>query len=464
MTAIVFMTKIEGGMNKMSLWKEIIGAETFFWITVAIFAITYIGMLAFGKIRPYIALGGAGLILLFGALSIPEALREINWNILMMLAGTMGTVALFIESKMPAKMADWIITKSPNLKWVVIWLSVFAGVVSAFVDNVATVLMIAPIAVTIAKKLKISPVPSVIAISIASNLQGAATLVGDTTSILLGGAANMNFLDFFFFKPEGRSTYGIGMFWIVQVAFLAATAILFFTFRKEKQPISLEEKTEVTDYLPSVLLVGTILSLILVSFLPNEMHFASWIFHKPENINGILCVVFYAIGVIYYLLRRKIKMVKASVHELDWRTLLLLMGLFIVIGGLVKVGAVTRLGEQFSKLSGSPFIIYTCLVWFSVIVSAVVDNIPYTATMLPVVAALSTAMNMPPYLFYFGLLSGATLGGNLTPIGASANIAALGILRKDGYTVKAGTFMKISVPYTLTAAVVGYVLVWLCWK
>ena len=114
-----------------------------------------------------------------------------------MIAGTMGIVSLFIESKMPALLADLIIEKMPNVKWAIVALALFAGIISAFVDNVATVLMVAPVAITISKKLKISPVNSIIAIAISSNLQGAATLVGDTTSILLGGHAGMNFLDFF---------------------------------------------------------------------------------------------------------------------------------------------------------------------------------------------------------------------------------------------------------------------------
>lgn len=135
-----------------------------------------------------------------------------------MIAGTMGVVALFIESKMPSLLADLIIERTPNVKWAIVFLALFAGIISAFVDNVATVLMVAPVALTIAKKLKISPVPSIIAIAISSNLQGAATLVGDTTSILLGQAVDMNFLDFFFL--DGR----IGIFWVVEAG--AAVSVL----------------------------------------------------------------------------------------------------------------------------------------------------------------------------------------------------------------------------------------------
>jgi len=132
-----------------------------------------------------------------GILPASKVFSSVDWNVIMMTAGTMGIVYLFIESKMPSLLADLIIHRMPNVKWVIVSLALFAGIISAFVDNVATVLMVAPVALVVAKKLNISPVPGIIAIAISSNPQGAATLVGDTTSILLGGYAGMDFLDFF---------------------------------------------------------------------------------------------------------------------------------------------------------------------------------------------------------------------------------------------------------------------------
>ncbi|MDR2525706.1 MAG: arsenic transporter [Oscillospiraceae bacterium] len=439
----------------MSFFVNLIGGRQML-VALILFGLTYLGMLFFSRARAYIALGSAALFVLLGILPWREIPGAVNWNVILMIAGTMGTVSLFIASKMPAKMADWLIDKSPNMKWAVIWLSVFAGVISAFVDNVATVLMIAPVAIDIAKKLKISPVPSIIAIAIASNLQGAATLVGDTTSILLAGEADMNFLDFFFFKPAGAAHGGLGLFWIVQVAFLAATGFLFLFFRREKQPIHLEERTLVKDYIPTVLLLSTIVALILVSFLPQSIPL-------PKEINGIICMAVFLIGVMIYGFRSD--MIKIAFKEMDYFTLLLLAGLFVIIKGITAAGAIDAIGEVFKTVSaGNVFLLYTILVWFSVLISAFVDNIPYVATMLPVVTLLATKLGVSPYILYFGLLSGATLGGNLTPIGASANIAGLGILRREGHHVKAKQFMKMSVPYTLTAVLVGYLLVWFCWK
>ncbi|MBR2180289.1 MAG: arsenic transporter, partial [Oscillospiraceae bacterium] len=139
-----------------------------------VFGITYVLLFTFQKLRPYIAIGSAVVFSVMCRFTLPDIWGAIDWNVLMMIAGTMGTVYLFIESKMPDLLADIIIDKVPNVKWAVVWLSLFAGIISAFVDNVATVLMIAPVALDIAKKLKINPVAMIISIAVSSNLQGAA--------------------------------------------------------------------------------------------------------------------------------------------------------------------------------------------------------------------------------------------------------------------------------------------------
>jgi Na+/H+ antiporter NhaD/arsenite permease-like protein len=417
---------------------------------IAIFVLTYVLLLIFPKVRAYIALASASVFVILGILPIDKVFTTVDWNVILMIAGTMGIVSLFIESKMPSLLADYIIEKTPNIKWAVISLSLFAGLISAFVDNVATVLMVAPVALTIAKKLKISPVSSIIAIAVASNLQGAATLVGDTTSILLGGYANLNFLDFFFFQGK------IGIFWVVQAGALASTFVLMHIFRKDKQPVNAMERTVVEDYFPSILLVGMVVLLIIASFIPNT----------PRTINGLICCTLLVIGLLRNFVKTKDKTVFSKVlGEIDYFTIMLLAGLFIVVGGITEAGVVEDISKIFVKFSNDNiFVIYTLIVWASVLFSAFIDNIPYVATMLPVAAGIASILNIEPYILYFGLLTGATLGGNLTPIGASANITALGILRKDGHEVSAGQFMKIGVPFTLAAVITGYVMIWFIWR
>jgi Na+/H+ antiporter NhaD/arsenite permease-like protein len=419
---------------------------------LVLFLLTYVLLLALPKYRAYIALASAALFVVFGILPPNKVFFSVDWNVIMMIAGTMGIVSLFIESKMPSLLADIIIARMPNVKWAIISLALFAGIISAFVDNVATVLMVAPVALTISKKLKISPVPSIISIAISSNLQGAATLVGDTTSILLGGHAGMDFLDFFIYRGKP------GLFWIVQLGALASMFILLWVFRKENQRIEVKDRTVVEDYFPSALLTGTIVLLILASFIP--------VGKKPSITNGLICVGLMVIGLIRDTIRsRNFISLKKTIMEIDYFTLLLLSGLFIVISGITEAGVVDEISKLFVKLSGNNlFLMYTLIVWASVLFSAFIDNIPYVATMLPVTGGIASLMGIDPTILYFGLLTGATLGGNITPIGASANITGLGILKKEGYEVRTKDFMKISVPFTLAAVTTGYILIWLIWR
>ncbi len=441
-------------------------------IALCIFIVTYILMLSFQKYRPYIALGSAAVFIILGllngwlgffdeGLTIGGALLAVDYNVLMMIAGTMALVTLFIESKMPALLAEKLISHVPNVMWAVTVLSLFAGIVSAFVDNVATVLMIAPIGLAIARRLKISPVPVLIAIAVSSNLQGAATMVGDTTSMLLGGAAGMNFLNFFWM--QGRP----GIFWGVELGALVSLLVLLFLFRREKQKIAAITETKVEDKVPTFLLLGTVALLIVASFVPapkNEVLLAIYNLRS-----GLVCLLMAVIGVVYSCIRyRSARSLKRVLHDLDRDTLLLLFGLFIVIEGIRRAGVIDAVAGLFDRLAGNhPFLLYTLIVFASVLLSAFIDNIPYVATMLPVITSIAAQMNggagVSPYVFYFGLLTGATLGGNLTPIGASANIAAIGILRKNGETVRIRDFLRIGVPFTMAAVITGYLYIWLVW-
>ncbi len=414
---------------------------------IALFALTYILMLTFSKYRPYIALGSALIFIVTGMLPVNEIFGAIDFNVLLMIAGTMGLVALFIESKMPELLADLIMEKVPNVMWAAVALSLFSGVISAFVDNVATVLMVAPVAMQICKKLKTNPVPFIIGIAVSSNLQGAATLVGDTTAIMLGSYANMSFLDFFWYK--GRPS----IFFAVELGAILSAFILAFLFRKEKGAIPKGTRTRVTDYVPTILLSGTVVLLILASFLPE----------KPEITNGLICCALLVIGLIYSAIRKKsLKAIVEPIRAIDFETIGLLTGLFLVIGGVKNMGVIDAAADLLAKVGGNNvFLIYTVIIWASVLISAFIDNIPYVATMLPVVQGLSLKLGIDPTPLYFGLLSGATLGGNLTPIGASANITGIGILRKEGYEVKNSDFFKIGIPFTLAAIIPAYIYIWL---
>ena len=418
------------------------------YAAIALFAVTYVLMLLFSKYRPYIALGSALIFVLTGMLPSDKILGVIDFNVLLMIAGTMGIVSLFIESKMPELLADLIMEKVPNVKWAAVSMALFAGVISAFVDNVATVLMIAPVALEICKKLKTNPVPFIIAIAVSSNLQGAATLVGDTTAIMLGSALDMSFMDFFWYQGKP------GMFFAVELGAVLSAIILAFLFRKEKAIIpKTDQRTKVNDYVPSILLLGTIVLLILASFIPN----------KPDITNGLICCGLLVIGLIYNFAKKKsFSAVISPLKDIDFQTIGLLFGLFLMIGGISEQGVIDAAANLLAKAGGgNVFFLFTVIVWASVLISAFIDNIPYVATMIPVIGGLAATLNIDPTVLYFGLLSGATLGGNCTPIGASANITGIGILRKEGYTVKNADFFKIGIPFTMAAIIPAYIYLWL---
>ena len=416
---------------------------------IILFAATYVLMIAFGKYRPYIALASGVIFIVSGMLPFNQIIGALDFNVLLMIGGTMGLVQLFIDSHMPERLADIIMDKVPNVQWAAVCLSLFSGIISAFVDNVATVLMVAPVAIEICKKLKTNPIPFIISIAVSSNLQGAATLVGDTTAIMLGSALDMSFLDFIWYQGKP------GMFFMVELGAVLSACIVYFTFRKEKGAIPKSGRvTEVNDLVPTILLVGAIVLLIVASFLPFEL---------PAETNGLICFSLLIIGLIYNYARNKnLDAITGPLKTIDLETLGLLVGLFLMIGGISNMGVIDALAQLLAKLgAGNPFLMYTIIVWASVAISAFIDNIPYVATMIPVIAGIAMEMGIDSTALYFGLLSGATLGGNCTPIGASANIAGIGILRKEGYDVKNGDFFKIGIPFTLAAIVPAYILIWI---
>ena len=426
---------------------------------IILFAATYVLMISFGKYRPYIALASGLIFIITGMLPVSDILGALDFNVLLMIGGTMGLVQLFIDSKMPARLADMIMTKIPNVQWAAVCLSLFAGIISAFVDNVATVLMVAPVALAICKKLNTNPVPFIISVAVASNLQGAATLVGDTTAIMLGSALDMSFMDFIWY--QGKPS----IFFAVELGAVLSSVIVYIIFRKEKGAIPKSDKlTEVTDYVPTWLLLGAIGLLVCASFAPD-----SW--NLPAETNGLICCTLLILGLIYnYAKNKNLEAVTGPLKAIDLETLGLLVGLFLMIGGISNMGVIDALAQLLAKLgAGNPFLMYTIIVWASVLISAFFVSFQFVASMMPVFAGM--AAQMAPGLgvdatiaaipLYFGLLSGATLGGNITPIGASANITAIGILRKEGYEVKNSDFFKIGIPFTLSAIVPAYIYIWL---
>jgi Na+/H+ antiporter NhaD/arsenite permease-like protein len=230
-------------------------------IALIIFLLAYALFVFMTKRRTIVAVSAAILLIFLRVMSPKEAFFAINWNVMGIFVGTLVIANIFMESRMPAYLAEVIVNKARNTAWSILFICALTGFISAFVENVATVLIVAPIALSIAKKLKINPIKMMIAIAISSNLQGTATLIGDPPSMLLGGFAKMNFMDFFFYK--GRPS----IFFAVELGALVSFVVLYFIFRQHKEKVQLVMVEKVKSIVPTIILVGLIVLLALSSLL-----------------------------------------------------------------------------------------------------------------------------------------------------------------------------------------------------
>ena len=430
-------------------------------VVLCLFVLTYVLIIAFSDHKTWttgaIALVMALFLLIFGntKYGMLTLVSSVKYDVIFMLSGIMLTVGAFADSGMPNKIADKLMSKMPSAIMALVTVSLLSGVISAFVDNVATVLMLAPIGVAIAKKVKVSPVPVLISIAVSSNLQGAATLIGDTTSVMLADEAGMSFFDFFFFN--GR----FSIFWAVELGALATIPVLMFIFRKNKDKLNYEsENIPVKSLFPTIVLLVNMGILVCTSF----FEFDIMLFGKSIT-NGVICLVCGVVAMAVYCLTKKESAIRIAKESFDYQTVLFLLFLFIIIGCVDNVGIIKDIANFFASLGEkNVFLLYTVIVFASVVLSAFIDNIPYVATMLPVISGLAGKFSPEVTIaLYFGLLIGATLGGNITPFGASANVVAIGMLKKDGHTVKNSDFFKIGVPFTAVAVLTGYIFTWLVW-
>ncbi len=416
-------------------------------MSLIVFLIAYLLFILLPSRRSLVAVTGAVLLMAAKAISLKVAFLAINWNVMGIFVGTLAVADIFMESRMPAYLAEVIVDKAKNTRWAILAICALTGFISAFVENVATVLIVAPIALSLARKLKINPVNMMVAIAVSSNLQGTATLIGDPPSMLLGGFAKMNFGDFFFYK--GRPS----IFFAVELGALASSFVLFFIFRSHKEKTQMVAVERVRSWIPTVILVSLVLLLAASSFLDTGFSYAA----------GILCMVAGIVSIIWKRLSIKGNLVD-GVKALDWDTTFFLMGIFVLVGSITSTGWIETISRSLSRLIGDNiFTGYTLIVLVSILLSALVDNVPFLAAMLPVVVSVSGHLHIDPTLLLFGLLIGASLGGNITPIGASANIVACGILKKEGYRVSFKEFMKIGVPFTFAAVSASYLFVWMVW-
>lgn len=373
----------------------------------------------------------------------------INWNILMIYVGSMIIAALFIYSKVPARIADGLVSISPSTGIAVILILAMTGIISIFVENVATVLVMAPIALALSKKLKLNPVPFMIGLAVMSNLEGTATLVGDPPSMIFASYAGYSFNEFFI--SQGK----LSIFFIIQAGMIAGCIFFYFIFGRVKEKANVE-KEAVISYFPLWLLLAMIFGLAVISFLSPELGYSSGCFVLGLGILGLLW---------YGFNQHKNKSdIWELVKGLDWETIAFLIGIFVVVGAISEVGLLDDFAAWLAVVTnGSKLAGFILILAFSVLISGFVDNVPYIIVMLPVAGTLAMNMNVSKELYMFALLVGSCLGGNLTPFGASANVVAMGILKKEDHPISFGGFLKIGAPFTIITTATAALVLWLIW-
>lgn len=434
-------------------------------VMLAIFVLTYLGVVVFSQKKTRVMMLGAASMVLVRFLAGPEdggwfahgfetlhwTIVAVNWNVMGIFWGMLYITGIFIYSKVPILLSDKLIEHAKHVGMAILAVCALASFISAFVENVATVMIVAPIALAICKKLNISPVPFLIGIAISSNLQGTATLIGDPPSMILAGAKHMSFNDFFVY--EGKP----GIFWAVQLGAIVSFLVLAYLFRAYRQPVEGIPEEDVLSWTPTVVIIAMIVCLALSPIFDPQSLF----------LGGIICAVFGIGSLIWYHRARQHdwQQTKAFWQEYaDWETFFFLIGIFVVVEGIKEVGLIDAAAQwMVSTVGHNLFLTYTVVVWASVAISAIIDNVPYITAMIPLCQAVAVTLGISDNVLVFGLLIGACLGGNITPVGAAANVVSVGILKRNGYAITFGDFVKIGLPFTVAATFASYVFVWLVW-
>ncbi|MGI0528771.1 SLC13 family permease [Treponema socranskii] len=373
----------------------------------------------------------------------------VNWNVLMIYVGSMIIAALFIYSRMPAYIADIMVEKAPNTGIAIVLILAMTGIISIFVENVATVLVMAPIALALCKKLKIDPTYFMIGLAVMSNLEGTATLVGDPPSMIFASYAGYTFNDFFVHAAKPS------IFFFIQTGMITGCLYFYLFFAKQKEKPDLD-KSEVISPLPFFLLLAMIFGLATISFLHFDCEFLSGLYVLTLGIAGVLWFRF--------VQRRPPRETWLLIKGLDWETIAFLIGIFIVVGAISETGLLSDFAHTLARITGgNVFVGFMLILTVSVVISGFVDNVPYIIVMLPVAQTLASRMDLAAELYMFALLIGSCLGGNLTPFGASANVVAMGILKREGYPVNFAGWLKTGAPFTILTTAAAAAALWFVW-
>ena len=414
------------------------------WIAAAVFIAAY-ALIALERFdRTLIALLAGLLVIALGVIDQHEAFLAIDLNVIFLLAGMMVIASIVARTGL----FEWLALRSVRLAngrplRLLLILSLVTAVLSAFLDNVTTVVLIVPITLSVARRLGVSPVPYLISQILASNIGGTATLIGDPPNILIGSAAGLDFNAFLL--NLGPVTV------LVFVGFLLLAPLLFRRGLRVPElarefAVESSEGAAITDR-PLLAKSLVVVALTLLAFLAHQA-----LGLEPATIALLGATVLMLIGSIdpHDVLR-----------EVEWKTLFFFVGLFVLVEGVVAVGLVSDLADALGRFVGNDATLASVgLLWFSALASAVIDNIPYTATAIPVVERLIQS-GLPADPLWWSLALGACLGGNLTIVGASANVVVVNAAAREGQRIGFVEFMRYGALVTLMSLVISTIYIWL---
>lgn len=405
---------------------------------LSIFLLTIIIIVTERFDNTVIALLGASLMIVFHIIPLSKVMSYVSFNTLAVLIGMMLIVAILKDSGFFEYIALKIAKLCKgNSFYILLSLAILTAIFSAILDNVTTVILIGPITFMITKKLKVNPIPFVITEIFASNIGGTTTLIGDPPNIMIGSAANLNFSDF------------ITHLFPITIIILVVTILIIYLLHKKNLFIEKKHKLSLLNINPSSSLKDKVLlykGLFIIFFV-----ILGFIFGSDFNLSaGVIAIL----GAVIYLLIAK-KSISNYLNEVEWSTILFFTALFILVGGLESTGLINMLAQLIIKYSGNnSILLMLILLWLSAIVSSFLDNIPFVATLIPLILTLKQS-GIDVSNLWWAISLGACLGGNGTLIGASANVVLSKISEKNGYKISFGQYFKIAFPLMILSIIIA---------
>lgn len=409
-------------------------------IAVAVFLIVILLIITERVHRTAAAMAGAMVLILTGIMSADKALSYIDFNTIGVLVGMMIFVAIVRQSGMFEYIAVRAAKAVHGDPWkIMVAFTLITAVLSAILDNVTTVLLVGPMSIAIARMLKIDPVPFLMGQILASNVGGTATLIGDPPNIIIGSAAHLSFMDFL-------DNTGFAVLFILVVLILLMKIVY-----EKKIELGTVDTSAVEELDPSKSITNRALMrkgiLVLICVIVGFM------FHDKLGIDS--CVVALTAAAVMLIIGRED--VDQAIQDVEWTTILFFMSLFVVVGGLTETGIIKELASKIiDATDGHPMMTMLVLLWASALLSSILDNIPFVATLIPLILAMQ-ADGMDVTSFWWAISLGACLGGNGTMIGASANVVLSDISTKHGYPITFKSYLKVGMPFMLLSIVISTV-------